>query len=63
MAKSFFQAAEKTLSLGIYKGLVEKSHKRFHPDRWSSCRLLVAVYDKNLRVQIEKKLEILFRML
>jgi hypothetical protein len=54
MVESFFQAAKKTLSLGVYKSLVEKSHKRFHPDRWSSRRLLATVYDETLRVQIEQ---------
>jgi flagellar biosynthesis GTPase FlhF len=54
MVEAFFQAAKRILPLADYKDLVEKSHKRFHPDRWRSRRLLVNIIDEELRGQIEK---------
>ncbi|KIP02705.1 hypothetical protein PHLGIDRAFT_40425, partial [Phlebiopsis gigantea 11061_1 CR5-6] len=34
--EDFFAAAKLVLDEGEYKAMVEKSHKRFHPDRWRS---------------------------
>jgi hypothetical protein len=52
--EEFFQAAQSFLPLDEYKDLVEKSHRRFHPDKWRSRRLLQTVYDDTLRTQIER---------
>ncbi|KAF9452400.1 hypothetical protein P691DRAFT_795093 [Macrolepiota fuliginosa MF-IS2] len=45
----FFEAVRTHLRLQDYKALVEKSHRRFHPDRWRSRNLLKTVEDEAIR--------------
>lgn len=45
----FFEAIRPHLRLQDYKTLVEKSHRRFHPDRWRSRNLLRTVEDEAVR--------------
>lgn len=44
--EKFFQHVERMVSPAEYKTLVEKTHKRFHPDRWRSRRVLQSVDDE-----------------
>ncbi|KAF8530439.1 hypothetical protein BU17DRAFT_35727 [Hysterangium stoloniferum] len=41
--ESFFATAERLLSADDIRAFMDKSHKRFHPDRWRSRRLLASV--------------------
>ncbi|KAI0793103.1 hypothetical protein BC629DRAFT_347894 [Irpex lacteus] len=52
--EKFFSAAEKLLKeKGEYKALVEKAHRRFHPDKWRSRGILNSVLDDDLRGRLE----------
>lgn len=54
--ESFFSMAEKTVKDKVeYKSLVEKAHRRFHPDKWKARRLLKTVLDDTLRGKLEEK--------
>lgn len=46
MVKPFVRGAE-------YSAFVEKSHRRFHPDRWRSRRLLASILDEGERECLE----------
>jgi hypothetical protein len=43
--EEFFEAVRPFMGLLEYKALMEKSHKRFHPDRWRSRGLLRSLQD------------------
>ncbi|KAI0329404.1 hypothetical protein GY45DRAFT_1279844 [Cubamyces sp. BRFM 1775] len=47
--EDFFAAARRHMRAQDYKVLVEKSHKRFHPDRWRARGVLKSVEDEELR--------------
>jgi hypothetical protein len=49
----FFGAAKAAMTAQEYVALLEKSQKRFHPDRWRSRKLFVTVMDDGMRVQLE----------
>lgn len=51
--ENFFYQAKRILEPFEFKGLVEKSHKRFHPDRWRSRRVLQTVDDEEERECLE----------
>ncbi|KAI0094093.1 hypothetical protein BDY19DRAFT_920796 [Irpex rosettiformis] len=52
--EEFFNAIEKLLKdKGQYKTLVEKAHRRFHPDKWRARGMLSSVLDQDLRGQLE----------
>jgi hypothetical protein len=51
--EGFFRQAEALLRPQEYANLVERSHKRFHPDRWRSRGLLKAIPDEEERGAIE----------
>ncbi|KAJ6461095.1 hypothetical protein C8R45DRAFT_1029166 [Mycena sanguinolenta] len=53
--EGFFLRAKTQLVANVaeYKGLVEKVHRLFHPDKWKSRGLLVTVMDENLRKSLE----------
>ena len=51
--EKFFEAVRPYLRGDEYKALVEKSHRRFHPDRWKSRRLLGSVVDDGDRECME----------
>lgn len=51
--EKFFGKVEALLTLVEFKDLVEKSHRRFHPDRWRSRGLLVSVKDDMERDLLE----------
>jgi hypothetical protein len=36
-----------------YRVFIEKSHRRFHPDRWSARGLLDAIREDDVRAMIE----------
>lgn len=52
--EQFFNVIEKLLQdQSEYKVLVEKTHRRFHPDKWRSRGILSSVWDEDLRGQLE----------
>ena len=54
MVEQFFKAVKPYVEDGSeYKTFIEKSHRRFHPDRWRSRRLLTSIVDGAERDRIE----------
>jgi hypothetical protein len=51
--ESFFHTVRGHMRAQDYRLFVEKSHRRFHPDRWSARGLLAAVKDDDARGMIE----------
>ncbi len=51
--EAFFKAIRTHLRTQDYKALVEKSHRRFHPDRWRARRVLQSVQDEELKACLE----------
>ncbi|OCB88717.1 hypothetical protein A7U60_g4098 [Sanghuangporus baumii] len=51
--EAFFLRIRPFLSTSDYQKLVEKSHKRFHPDRWRSRRVLHCIEDEEERECLE----------
>lgn len=51
--EDFFKAARRYMRSQDYKLFVEKSHKRFHPDRWRARGVLKSVADEHLRGLLE----------
>jgi hypothetical protein len=52
--EAFFRQVRIQLQLPAYKDLVEKTHRRFHPDRWSSRGTLSTVFDRDSREKIRE---------
>ncbi|KAI0630394.1 hypothetical protein C8Q77DRAFT_1280452 [Trametes polyzona] len=51
--EDFFAAARRHMRPQDYKAFVEKSHKRFHPDRWRARGVLKSVPDEETRGCLE----------
>ncbi|KAI0645733.1 hypothetical protein C8Q79DRAFT_1001259 [Trametes meyenii] len=51
--EEFFDAAKRHMRSQHYKVFVEKSHKRFHPDRWRARGVLKSVADEEQRGCLE----------
>ena len=51
--EDFFSAAKLITSESEYKSIVEKTHRRFHPDKWRSRGILNSVLDEELRKRLE----------
>jgi hypothetical protein len=51
--ESFFHTVRGHMRAQDYRLFVEKSHRRFHPDRWRARGLLAAVKDDDARSMIE----------
>lgn len=51
--EAFFEAVKPSLRAQEYRQLVEKTQRRFHPDRWRSRRLLQSVEDSEERDAME----------
>lgn len=51
--EAFFQAIRPHMRSQDYKVLVEKSHRRFHPDRWRARRVLQGVQDDEVKACLE----------
>ena len=51
--EDFFREAKGQMRDAEYRKLVERSHKRFHPDRWRSRRVLQTVDDLEEKVCLE----------
>jgi hypothetical protein len=49
----FFEAVKPYVRGDDYRAFVEKSHRRFHPDRWRSRRLLTSIIDDGDRECME----------
>jgi hypothetical protein len=51
--ETFFRTVRGHMRAQDYRVFVEKSHRRFHPDRWSARGLLAAIRDDDARGMIE----------
>lgn len=51
--EEFFREVKRRTRINEYSSLVEKCHKRFHPDRWRSRRVLHSVEDDEERECLE----------
>ncbi|KAI0699249.1 hypothetical protein BC835DRAFT_584725 [Cytidiella melzeri] len=51
--EGFFKAVRSHMRSQDYNALVEKSHRRFHPDRWRARRVLQSVQDDDLKACLE----------
>ncbi|KIP10869.1 hypothetical protein PHLGIDRAFT_184256 [Phlebiopsis gigantea 11061_1 CR5-6] len=51
--EAFFHAVRSHMRSQDYKTFVEKSHRRFHPDRWRARRVLQSIEDDELRACLE----------
>lgn len=51
--EQFFGTVKKHMRRQDYKEFVEKSHRRFHPDRWKARRVLQSIEDQELRACLE----------
>jgi len=51
--EAFFAAARSRMRFAEYTSLVQKSHRRFHPDRWRSRGVLAAVTNESERCAME----------
>lgn len=51
--EEFFEEAKRRMRINEFASLVEKCHKRFHPDRWRSRRVLQAVIDEEEKECLE----------
>ncbi|KAI0793060.1 hypothetical protein BC629DRAFT_343408 [Irpex lacteus] len=52
--EKFFDAVEKSMQdRAEFRALVEKAHRRFHPDKWRARGILSSVWDDDLRGQLE----------
>ena len=49
----FFESVEFELDEEEYRALVEKAHRRFHPDKWRARGILHTVLDEDLRQRLE----------
>jgi hypothetical protein len=52
--EAFFRQFRAQLPLFVYKDVVEKTLRRFHPDRWSSRGILATVFDEAMREKIRE---------
>ena len=51
--EAFFAAVRAHMRAPDYRAFVERSHRRFHPDRWRARRVLQSVEDDELRACLE----------
>jgi hypothetical protein len=51
--ETFFRTVRGHMRAQDYRVFVEKSHRRFHPDRWSARGLLAAIRDDDARGMVE----------
>ena len=51
--EAFFKQVKHYMTTTEYRTLIEKSHKRFHPDRWRSRRVLQCVEDEEEKECLE----------
>ena len=51
--EAFFHSVRAHMRSQDYKAFVEKSHRRFHPDRWRARRVLQCIEDEELRACLE----------
>lgn len=51
--EAFFKETQRLLTPAEFKDLVEKSQRRFHPDRWRSRRLLLSLENETERDLLE----------
>lgn len=51
--ETFFNSVKSHMKTQDYKVFVEKSHRRFHPDRWRARRVLLSIQDDEVREMLE----------
>lgn len=51
--EQFFGEVQHRVGEAEYRGVVEKAHRRFHPDKWRARGLLKTVLDEELRAKLE----------
>lgn len=51
--ETFFETVKQHMRWQDYKIFVEKSHRRFHPDRWRARRVLQSLEDEELKACLE----------
>ena len=51
--EAFFRSVRPYMRPQDYKAFVEKSHKRFHPDRWRARGVLKSIEDEDFRGSLE----------
>lgn len=51
--ETFFISVKSHMKSQDYKTFVEKSHRRFHPDRWRARRVLLNIQDDEVRQMLE----------
>ena len=51
--EDFFEAVARFVDDEEHRSIVEKAHRRFHPDKWRARGLLRTVLDEDLRQQLE----------
>lgn len=51
--EAFFNTVRPHMRSQDYKVFIEKSHRRFHPDRWRARRVLQSIEDEELRACLE----------
>ncbi|KAF7798254.1 hypothetical protein EIP86_009471 [Pleurotus ostreatoroseus] len=54
IVERFFEKLQLTVTVEEYKILVEKAHRRFHPDKWRSKGLLNTILEGDVRDMIER---------
>ena len=51
--EQFFENVRTMVTEEEYRTMVEKAHRRFHPDKWRARGLLGTVLDEDLRQRME----------
>lgn len=51
--EAFFRAVKSYMKSQDYTSFVEKSHRRFHPDRWRARRVLLNIKNDEMREMME----------
>lgn len=51
--EAFFRSVKTLVTGGEYKAIVEKAHRRFHPDKWMARGLLRTIRDEKVRARVE----------
>ncbi|KAG6817374.1 hypothetical protein H0H87_009561 [Tephrocybe sp. NHM501043] len=61
--EAFFGYVRGTMMVKDYRKMIEKVHRLFHPDKWHSRRFLDMVHDQELRISLERSVNIVAQAL
>lgn len=56
--EQFFGEVRRRVGEAEYRGVVERAHRRFHPDKWRARGLLKTVLDEELRGKLENAVNV-----